>query len=79
MPTDRVIPSKPADNEDAVPEDPVKILEQQSTFEDVMVWGHEILPASDDAFVKGVEEWVKLAEAVCCSRQVSDSSVLMEV
>jgi ribonuclease H2 subunit C len=30
-----------------------------------MVWGHEELPAADDAFVKGAEEWLKMAEAVC--------------
>lgn len=46
------------------PEEPVKVLETQGTFEDVVVWGHEILPASDDTFVKGVEEWVRFAETV---------------
>jgi ribonuclease H2 subunit C len=51
-------------NEDAEQEEPVKILEKQATFDDYMVWGHELAPAADDSFVKGVEEWLKLAEAV---------------
>ncbi|KAL4896238.1 ribonuclease H2 subunit C [Aspergillus ambiguus] len=64
IPTERVIPSKGADNDDSAPEEPIKVLEQQSTFVEVMVWGHEITPAPDDPFVKGVEEWIKLAEAM---------------
>lgn len=40
------------------------MLEAQGTFDELMVWGHEILPAADDTFVKGVEEWVRFAETV---------------
>ena len=72
MPTDRARPSKtangtapPADDAQADSEDPVKILEEQGGFDEVVVWGHEAVPAADDPFVKGVEEWVRLAEAVC--------------
>ena len=64
-PTERTI--RPAQNnsvDEAEPEEPVKILEKQATFQDVMVWGHELMPAADDPFVKGVEEWVRFAEAV---------------
>lgn len=46
----------------------VKVLEAQGTFDELMVWGHEILPAADDTFVKGVEEWVRFAETVGASR-----------
>lgn len=46
------------------PEEPVKILETQGTFDEMIVWGHEFLPAADDSYVKGVEEWVKFAETV---------------
>ncbi|KAJ5160733.1 Ribonuclease H2 subunit C [Penicillium canariense] len=69
-PTDRVLPaSQRPDNgttEDGETEseDPVKVLEVQGTFDDIMVWGHEILPAADDTFVKGVEEWVRFAETM---------------
>ena len=68
-PTDRVLTAAPSRQDDpdveiVEPEEPVKILETQGIFEDVVVWGHEILPASDDTFVKGVEEWVQFAETV---------------
>lgn len=43
------------------------MLEAQGTFDELMVWGHEILPAADDTFVKGVEEWVRFAETVGAS------------
>ncbi|RJE20763.1 hypothetical protein PHISCL_06908 [Aspergillus sclerotialis] len=67
-PTDRVIPcqkdgSGSAEDDEAEQEDPVKILEKQNTFDEFMVWTHESIPAADDPFVKGVEEWLKLAEA----------------
>ncbi|RDW74682.1 ribonuclease H2 subunit C [Aspergillus mulundensis] len=42
-------------------DEPIKVLEKQATFGDYMVWGHEMIPAADDSFVKGVEEWVKFA------------------
>ncbi|EED21965.1 conserved hypothetical protein [Talaromyces stipitatus ATCC 10500] len=62
FPTDRMVPA--ANREGAVPEEPVKILESQATFDQFVVWGHENLPAADDTFVKGVNEWIKLAEAM---------------
>lgn len=68
MPTDRVLPStnrdKPGDVLLEEEEEPVKVLEAQATFDSFVVWGHEHLPAADEAFVKGVEEWIHLAEAV---------------
>ncbi|KAL4874125.1 hypothetical protein BDV12DRAFT_159134 [Aspergillus spectabilis] len=64
--TDREIPS--TDNgsvsEEGERDEPVKILEKQATFGDYVVWGHETIPPVDDPFVKGVEEWVKFAEAM---------------
>lgn len=69
-PTERVLPSsqtidKSEDVIEVQPEEPVKILETQGTFEHMMVWGHEHLPAADDVYIKGVEEWVRFAETVC--------------
>jgi ribonuclease H2 subunit C len=70
-PTDRVLPaaqradSDGAEDAEAEPEEPVKIMEMQGTFDDFVVWGHETLPAADDTFVKGVEEWLQFADAVC--------------
>ncbi|RLL99268.1 3'-5' exonuclease [Aspergillus turcosus] len=69
-PTERVLPSKrrdtghEAENIQIEQEEPIKVLEKQATFGDFMVWGHEEVPAADDAFVKGVEEWLKMAEAL---------------
>lgn len=69
-PTDRTIPSSRRldsngeEDVDAEPEELVKIFETQGTFDEMIVWGHEILPAADDSFVKGVEEWVRFAETV---------------
>lgn len=72
-PTDRVLPATQRADSDGVedaetePEEPVKIMEMQSTFDEFVVWGHEALPAADDTFVKGVEEWLQFADAVCFS------------
>ncbi|KAJ5234297.1 Ribonuclease H2 subunit C [Penicillium citrinum] len=68
-PTERILPSSQTidKNEELVevqPEEPVKILETQGTFEHVMVWGHENIPAADDVYVKGVEEWIRFAETM---------------
>jgi ribonuclease H2 subunit C len=71
MPTDRILPSQQADKDQDVeilesgPEESVKILETQGTFDEMIVWQHEFLPAADDTFIKGVEEWVRFAETVC--------------
>jgi ribonuclease H2 subunit C len=71
QPTERVLPPKRSDtgyeteNTQIEQEEPTKVLEKQATFDEFMVWGHEEVPAADDAFVKGVEEWLKMAEAVC--------------
>jgi ribonuclease H2 subunit C len=46
-------------------DEPVKVLEKQATFQEFVVWGHEALPTADDPFIKGVEEWIQFAEAVC--------------
>ncbi|KAJ5169278.1 Ribonuclease H2 subunit C [Penicillium coprophilum] len=69
-PTDRVLPAtQRADSDDAEdaetePEEPVKVMEMQGTFDEFVVWGHEVLPAADDTFVKGVEEWLQFADAM---------------
>lgn len=71
QPTERVLPPKrrdtiyEAENIQPEQEEPTKVLEKQATFDEFVVWGHEEVPAADDAFVKGVEEWLKMAEAVC--------------
>lgn len=70
VPTEDVLPSTQKsngaepDDMDVEPEEPVRVLQKQGAFDELMVWGHESMPAANDPFVKGVEEWVKLAEAV---------------
>lgn len=69
MPTECVLPSQTnngglTDDAEMEPEEPVKVLEKQATFDEFVVWGHEAVPAVDDSFVKGIEEWLKLAEVV---------------
>lgn len=67
--TDRILPKTPAaaieDDQEPEEEADVKIMEEQSGFEDIMVWGHEALPEEGaDPYVKGIEEWISFAEQV---------------
>ncbi|THW17119.1 ribonuclease H1 small subunit [Aureobasidium pullulans] len=57
------------DEEDAssslssIPE--TKILQEVATFDKIVVWGHEVQPdGQEDAYVRGVSEWIGLATAV---------------
>lgn len=42
----------------------VKIMETTSMFDEVVVWGHEMLPDDEDVYVKGLEEWIGFASAI---------------
>jgi Ribonuclease H2 non-catalytic subunit (Ylr154p-like) len=42
----------------------VKLLKEEARFDMITVWGHDRLPAADDKFVKGIDEWIAFAEAV---------------
>ena len=42
----------------------VKVLEEVGSFRELMAWGHECQVDDDDAFVKGMEEWIRFSEAV---------------
>ncbi|OJJ88145.1 ribonuclease H2 subunit C [Aspergillus glaucus CBS 516.65] len=79
MPTERVLPSQTnnggmADDADMEPEEPVKVLENQGTFDEFVVWKHDEVPGVDDVYVKGVEEWLKLAEVMHSSEQSTEES-----
>jgi ribonuclease H2 subunit C len=52
------------DHDDDDPPEPVHILCQEAAFDEITVWGHDVVPAADDGFVKGIEEWISFAEAV---------------
>ncbi|KAJ4526192.1 hypothetical protein HRR83_001381 [Exophiala dermatitidis] len=51
------------DNDDE-PAEPVTVLEGLSSFDEVVVWGHDQVPAPDDAFAKGFNEWIEFAQAI---------------
>ena len=67
--TDDILPKKdPAkgeleEDEEEQPE--VKIMEEQSVFDEIMVWGHEAVMDESDPYVRGLEEWIGFAEQVC--------------
>lgn len=43
----------------------VKVMEEMGRFDEMVVWGHEVLPdEGEDEYVRGVEEWIAFAEAV---------------
>jgi len=51
------------DEEPELPE-PVKLMDEVAIFDEMVVWGHDQVPASDDTLVKGAEEWIAFAEAI---------------
>lgn len=45
---------------------PLGALEARAEFKEMVIWGHEsVAEASADPYVRGVDEWVKLAGQVC--------------
>ena len=60
------------DGEEDEPEPEVKIMEEVGTFNSVVVWGHDRMPGVNDGgggdggdvYVRGMEEWIGVAEAV---------------
>jgi len=70
--TDRILPKQAAqatdEEEDAEDGPETKVMEEQSEFDSIMVWGHEALPDdTTDPYVRGMEEWIAFAETVCLS------------
>ena len=52
------------EEDDDEPQEPVKLLKEMATFDDVVVWGHDHVPSGDDPFVKGLSEWIAFAENI---------------
>lgn len=42
----------------------VTVLNEIGSFERVVIWNHESMVDGDDAFVKGLGEWISFADAV---------------
>lgn len=63
--TDRILPRAVQDEGEEEEDLEVKVLEEQATFDEVMVWGHEVVvDEGSDPYVRGVEEWIGFAEQV---------------
>ena len=54
----------PHDDEEETGESGLKSSEQVGDFDDIIIWGHETMAEADDVFVKGVSEWIRVAELV---------------
>ena len=58
------------DNEEDEDEDEkpaeVKLAEEVSSFDEITIWSQESMPLeADDPYLKGVQEWMAFAKAVC--------------
>ncbi|KAH8678892.1 ribonuclease H2 non-catalytic subunit-domain-containing protein [Tricladium varicosporioides] len=67
--TDKILPkeshSSSTEHEDAENEVDIKLLEEQAEFDEIMVWGHEMVPdKTTDPYVRGMEEWLTFAEQI---------------
>ncbi|KAL8689368.1 MAG: hypothetical protein Q9218_004946 [Villophora microphyllina] len=45
-------------------EEELQIMEEVGEFDEVVVWGHERTVEGDDEVVRGMEEWIRFAEAM---------------
>lgn len=51
---------------DAEDEMPLGALDTKAEFDEMVIWGHEsVADTSSDPYIRGVEEWMKVAEKVC--------------
>ena len=48
-------------NEDS---EPTRVIQSLAEFKQMDVWGHEALLDEDDAFIRGIQEWVGFSEAI---------------
>lgn len=52
---------------EAEDEMPLGALETKAEFDEIVIWGHEsVADTNSDPYVRGVDEWIKLAEKVTC-------------
>lgn len=53
------------DADEKMDEEEVVIMEEKAEFEEVVVWGHEVLPDEGmDPYLMGMREWIEMAEKV---------------
>lgn len=81
MPKTTLAPETIEEDEEVEVEPDVKVMEEQSQFNEIMIWGHESLPEDTaDPYMKGIEEWISFAEQVCeVSRDRTQLMVLRSI
>jgi ribonuclease H2 subunit C len=42
----------------------IKMMGVKAKFDEIMVWAHEAVPNDDDPYVRGIHDWIGLAETV---------------
>jgi ribonuclease H2 subunit C len=52
------------EGDDGKDEEEAKELHGLGSFDEVVLWGHESMVDEDDAFSKGMGEWIEFAEVV---------------
>ncbi|EON60841.1 hypothetical protein W97_00051 [Coniosporium apollinis CBS 100218] len=53
------------DEEDDEQPAEVKVAEEVASFDEIVVWGHDVLPdGTDDPYTRGVAEWIAFAETL---------------
>ncbi|KAL8913831.1 MAG: hypothetical protein Q9171_001435 [Xanthocarpia ochracea] len=52
------------DVDDDENDEEVQVMEEVADFKEFIIWGHEAVADRDDAFVKGIEEWMGFAAAM---------------
>ena len=58
-------------DEDEEPKEKIGTLSEVGSFDKIVVWGHESIAEGDSPFIKGMDEWIKFAEAVSSQRSYS--------
>ena len=57
--------ARQAEDDEETEHELVNMLEEQATFDSIVVWDHEVVPdESNDPYVKGLVEWMAIAEQV---------------
>ncbi len=55
-------------------------MDEIASFDSITIWGHEVLPdASENPYVRGIEEWMKFAKAVCMTWRSTSTRFLTAV
>ncbi|OJD40608.1 ribonuclease h1 h2 small subunit [Diplodia corticola] len=79
--TNRVLPQADTGRENGASEEgedqriEVRVMEEVGEFDEVVVWGHEVAPDEiEDAYSKGIGEWISFAESIHATPKPDDSS-----